>query len=200
MRSYSFAEEIDIRAYLPFAYSENMGKNIDCSLEVIEAAKRGKIDLDKVEEVAMSEKNNTDVAFNLQAYNCAVHKNRAKLTHSETGRMLHISEVDRGTVEPYGVPESVVTEYAGQADEYEKLVDRYEFQYAISVINGMEDMLLREYFIDFWQCMRQALKGIPSAVAVLRRVAEEEPDIREMLRIILSSGMDVAEHIQPVAV
>ncbi|MDE5909312.1 MAG: hypothetical protein K2H52_11315 [Lachnospiraceae bacterium] len=177
-----------------------MGNSIDCSLEVIEAAKRGKIDLNKVEAVEMSEKNNTDVAFNLQAYNCAVHKNRAKLSHSETGRMLHISEVDRGTVEPYGVPESVVTEYAGQADEYEKLVDRYEFQYAVSVINGIENMLLTEHSMNFWCCMRQALRGIPGAVAAMKRLVQEEPDIGELVWIILSSGMDVAEHIQPVAV
>lgn len=52
----SFIKEVDPRAYLPFGYSASRGSGIDCALEVIDAAKAGKIDLDKVEEAAMSKK------------------------------------------------------------------------------------------------------------------------------------------------
>lgn len=196
LHSYSFIKEVDPRAYLPFGYSARRGSGIGCALEVIDAAKAGKIDLDKVEEAAMSGDGNTDPAFNLYAYNCAVHKNREKVSYAESGRLLHISGIDKGAVEPYGVPESVVTEYAEQADEYEKLMDEYEFRYAVSAINDMRLMIFIEYRMDFWRCMQQALKGIPESVALLRNLAEKAPDIGELIWIILSNGRDMGRIIE----
>lgn len=198
LHSYSFVKEVDRRSYLPFAYSEKMGNDIDCTLEVIEAAALGKINLDKVEEAALEE-GSTDKAFNLYAYNRKVHKNRKMVLCVESGRVMHISDVnDDGSVEPYGVPESVVAEYAGQTDEYEKLIEEDEVQYAAAVINDMKLIFLVDYRMDFWRCMRQALRGIPESVALLRSLAEEAPEIGELIWIILSNSKDVDDLIQSV--
>ena len=94
-------------------------------------------------------------------------------------------------MEPYGVPESVAAEYAEQADEYEKLMDEYEFRYAAPAVNDMRGMIFIEYRMDFWRCMQQVEKGIPESVALLRNLAEKAPDIEELIWIILSNGRDM---------
>ncbi|MCM1217794.1 MAG: hypothetical protein NC548_25160 [Lachnospiraceae bacterium] len=198
LHSYSFENEVDARAYLPFAYSKKGGRGTDCALEVIDASLRGKIDLDRVEQAALEE-GDTDTAFNLFAYNCEVQKNRRKVSYVEAGRVLHISGIEEDDyIEAYGVPESVVSEYAdaGKPDEYEKLLDEEEVQYAMGVIMGMQNVLLIEYRINFWHCMRQALKGVPESIALMRRLAEDAPDIGELIWIILSSGRSVEELCQ----
>lgn len=195
LHSYSFSKEVDIRAYLIFYFSAKGGDSMDCSLEVIDAAMKGMIDLDKVEEAAMSDEGDTDKAFNLFAYNCAVHKNRKRTARANAGRMLCIME-DMAEDEPYGVSESVVSEYTGQVDEYGKLDDEYEFQYAVSTVNDRLVEILIYHRLHFWRCMQQALKGIPESVASLRRMAEEDPDIGELIWIILSSGKDIGRMIE----
>lgn len=103
---------------------------------------------------------------------------------------------DMAEDEPYGVSESVVSEYTGQVDEYEKLDDEYEFQYAVSTVNDRLVEILIYHRLHFWRCMQQALKGIPKSVASLRRMAEEAPDIGELIWIILSSGKDIGRMIE----
>lgn len=153
----------------PFAYS----------LEVIDAAASGRIDMEH---------------FNLDAYNKTIRKNENKVENRRKNKVLHIMyDVSETVTEPYGVPESVVTEYAGQEDEYEKLEDEDEVLYAVREIRELDGVFRCEYRVDILHCIRQALKGLPESVRLLKKLVASDPFIGELIKIILESGQPFAE-------
>lgn len=186
LHSFSYMQETDPRTWLLFTEMQDKGKKTDCSLEVIDAAGRGKIDLARVEEAAMEDR--LGEVFSLSAYSYRVQHNRRLVAGSEGRSLRYIMDADGGDWEPYGVSEEDLPDMEGQEDEYDKLADEDEVLYAVREAGTLWGYILCEYRVDLWRCMRQALKGMPESIAMLRKLAEDFSYIGSMMQVILSSG------------
>ncbi len=199
LRSYSF-QEFDERIWLLFHDMMSSSKEFDCSIEVVTAAIRGKIDLDKVEsELVEAEINGVGLegrkkTFSLLAYDAKVRRNRKLAAGESAKKNLRIVELNDGEEsQPYGVSEGVVTLCADKPDEYGACEDEIDLQFALRGLQDSFRDILVWCKVDVWLCMEQALKGIPESVALLKNLVQEFPYVGEYVRVILSCGKPFGE-------
>lgn len=148
-------------------------------LEIIDAAASNKVDFDN---------------FNLSAYNKAVRKNVSKGSSRRKNKVLHIvNDIEDISSEPYGVAESIVSIYAEQEDEYKKLEDEEELAYAIEEIRNLNGVVFYTYRVDMLHCIKQALKGLPESINILKNLVDNDSFIGDLLKIVLESGQPFAE-------
>ena len=204
LRSYSFSDEVDPKAYLGLlAMQENPSGHFDCTIEYLDAVRRGEFNLDKFEEAVKRDEFRREFEgatdydelkkeFNLEAYNYKVKEIREKGRWKSDRKKLRIYEASEdGTADAYGVLESVVTECAGQKDAYEDFLNEDELSYAVKYLYDSQGWLMTEARIDIIHTLRQALKGVPDAVRNLASVVKEYPVVGDCVRAILSSGKDL---------
>lgn len=164
---------------------DSLDEPLDCSLEVIDAALSGKLDMNN---------------FDLVAYAKTVKKNETLVNYRRGIRNLPIiADCSDVGIEPYGVPESVVSVYAEPVDEYENVDNEDEIKYAVNELTNMEHEITSYYRINLRRCMTQALKGIPAAIEALKKLICDDPYIGELIRIVLSSGYSFTELFAEVA-
>lgn len=188
--------EVDLNTYLVFG-NGGIDKAGEYVCEIIDAIHNGtaKVDLGKVvDAVINNDKDALKRVFNIEAYVNSIKKNQRLVNNTAARKKLHICEVDDdGTVEAYGVTESVISNYAEQKDEYEEFIDNEETLYAVEQLYSMRSELMIEHRLDIIVCMKQAVRGIPQSIACLKKLVTEAPQIGELVKIILSSGKPVSE-------
>lgn len=164
---------------------EKVDEPFEYVLEIIDAATAGRIDLDN---------------FNLAAYNKTIKKNENKVGNRRKNKILRITEdIDEAGVEPYAVPEAVVSLYAEQVDEYEKLENAEELKFAVKELRTLSVSILYDYRIDLFRCMQQALKGIPNSIKLLQELVNADPYIGSLIKIVLKSEKSLSELFPEIA-
>ena len=188
--------EVDLNTYLVFG-NGGIDKAGEYVCEIIDAIHSGtaKVNMSKVvDAVINNDKDALKRVFNIEAYVNSIKKNQRLVNNTAARKKLHICEVDDdGTVEAYGVTESVISNYAEQKDEYEEFIDNEETLYAVEQLYSMRSELMIEHRLDIIVCMKQAVRGIPQSIACLKKLVTEVPQIGELIRIVLSSGKPVSE-------
>lgn len=172
LRSYGFSDEVDPRAYLGLvAMQENPSAQFDCTIEYLNAVQRGEFNLDKFEEAAKRDElkgefegvthyDELKKEFNLKAYDYKVKEIRKKGVRKSDKKKFHICEASEdGTVDAYGVLESVVTECAGQKDAYEDFLNEDELSYAVRTLYSFQGRLMTEARIDIIHTLRTGFEG-----------------------------------------
>lgn len=80
-------------------------------------------------------------------------------------------------------------------DEYEKLLNEDELEYAIKEIKGLQkDIFIKEQ-IDVMQGLKDALDGVPVAVRTMKELCEKYERVNELVEIILSSKIPLESYL-----
>lgn len=181
LASYSFQQSITPEIEELFSGCEELGDELDYTVEIIEAALSGKIDLNR--------------PFNIVSYVRAVKKHERLEGERRAKKLLHIqpSNPDDDTLEPYSIKEENIQIVVEEKSDFDKLEDSFELQEAVDFINGMESELVVTENIFIVKVIRQALKGIPDSVKILKDICTYYSDVAEAIKIILQSGESFEE-------
>lgn len=175
LRSYGFSKDIPYKVWELFKKANELGTQLDYTLEIIDAAMDGKVNFEK--------------EFNLKAYINAINHSRQLENYRRAKKVKRIN-VNWG--EPYddenSVSEEIISGYVEQTDEYEKLVDDDEVLFAVSEINRMSADILIQNHLEIHTCITQALKGMPESIKLIQDLVADNPYAGELLQIILASG------------
>lgn len=109
----------------------------------------------------------------------------------ETGRMTESTEVSYGLV----MSEDKVNNRLVQKmkDAYEELQDEDELHYAIQTITALNDSFQIDDGVDMLCALKNAIRGIPSAIAVLKDLCNRYEVVADLIQTILSSGKTYSE-------
>lgn len=161
-------------------------KEIEFAGEIISAGLQGNIRFDQT--------------FNIDAYQAAIRKNqRLNLEHSRKKQVfLDFSDNSddwESTAMSGGIKADVATVKAvnQMEDAYEQLILGEDLKYAIETIKSLQPTLLVDAQIDFLHTMKQALRGIPESVSLLKKVCEEYEVLAEQVHTVLSAGLSFEE-------
>lgn len=189
LRSYSFGQFHGITELPEEVLSlftslvEEPGKNIRYASEIISAGLQGNIDFSR--------------EFNIDAYEAAITRNlglnKSRKQKKET--FLDFSGGDDDDTQHGGVRVDIasMSNALQMEDAYEALLDEDELRYAITTIKSLQPVLLVEARLDLIYTIRQALKGIPDSVKMLRTVCEDYEIVGEQIKVVLGSGHEFEE-------
>lgn len=164
---------------------ENPEKKIEFASEIISNGLQGRINF------------NSD--FNIDAYEATIRKNNRLTKESKKKKEVFLdmndSSDDFDEVASKGgikvnrfMPASLQLQ-----DAFEQVLLDDELQYAISTIKELDDMLQVEENVFILKVIRQAIRGIPDSVKILRRICDEYEVVAEQIKVILSSGKSFDE-------
>lgn len=171
------------------AMMENPTKNIEYIWEIFESAKAGRINLDR--------------PFNLAKYDAIIRRNGKLNTYRDMKEFgLKYIDFSRESLDRQdskangGITVDVVSYQASvisdTVDDFEKLFIDDELKDAVGYVNALNESFIVDEGIDVIFLLKKALDGIPDAVAKLRTLCEDFPLIGENIKIIISSGQEVA--------
>lgn len=157
---------------------ENPDKKIEFASEIISAGLQGNIDFGR--------------EFNIDAYEAAIRKNQ-KLGKSNKRKrevFLDFTAGDDDDSQAGGIRVDIASAQNVQQmeDAYEQLMDEDELRYAVSAIKSLQPVLMVEARLDLIYTIRQALKGIPDSVKMLRQVCTDYEVLGEQVQVVLGSG------------
>lgn len=192
LRSYSFGHYFGVTELpedilgLFLDLVENPSKKIEFAHEIVSAGLRGKIDLEHY--------------FNIDAYEATIRKNQRLGIENKRKRESYIDFSDScddwdETVLSGGIKADIASMKAvnKMEDAYEKLLSENELEYAVKSIKSLQPMLLVDAKLDIIHTMRQALKGIPESVKLLRQVCDDYKVVADNVKTILESGFEFNE-------
>lgn len=170
LRSYSFREESNLEIWHHlFKDANEMGTRLDYTLEIFDAAVEGDIDLTR--------------EFKLEEYINKINHTRMLESLREAKRTVPVKEDSDDDGE-----ESGVAYPADASDAYGELLDDCELQYAVEKLNVLNAYYMAEALCDVRGAVRQALKGIPQSIQIVKDLCGEYPVLADLLKIILGSG------------
>lgn len=179
MKSVSFGNEVDSKVWDLFKDANEIGSRLDYTLEIIDAALTGNIDFNR--------------EFELEKYINSIRRTRRLEALREAKKTVHITEDSYDDEETSGVSSDRVSYFVDGTDEYAILEDSFELQYAIDKFNSLQDYFMVNARCDVKYAVRQALKGIPDSIELLKNLCSDYPVAGELLRIILGSGYKYEE-------
>ena len=162
----------------------NPSKSVAYVDEILQAGLSGRIDLKS--------------PFYLDAYCKAVEEKTRLATSARLKKVTTYVDTSNGSEKEeklgYGlVSLNQVSLLARMEDHFEKLIDNDELMYSVSQIKSLNSSFILEYSVNIVETLRNAVRGIPSAVSKLRELCSEFSDIAEYVQVILSSGIDIEE-------
>lgn len=188
LKSFSFGQfrgisELPVEVLSLFdSLVEEPGKKIEFASEIISAGLQGKIDFNR--------------EFNIDAYEAAIRKNQylSKSNKSKRESFLDFGG-DSEEDEHGGIRVDIASAQNVQQmeDAYEQLMDEDELKYAISTIKSLQPVLMVEARMDLLYTMRQALRGIPDSVKMLKDLCSEYEILGEQIKVVLGSGQSFEE-------
>lgn len=168
LRSVSFNTECSPKVWELFEKANELGTKLDYTLEIIEAAMQGRIDFEK--------------DFKLKEYVASIDRARRLEGLREAKRAVHVTDVSDDE-DSSGVPYPV-----DDRDDYEELENKFELQQAVDRFNEMQNYFLVNAKCDSKLAVRQALRGIPESIELVKNLCDEYPIAADLLKIILGSG------------
>lgn len=192
LRSFSFGHisgvtELPIEVLNLFSdLCYNPDKKIEFASEIISAGLQGNIDFEH--------------DFNIDAYEAAIRKNQKLGKEAKRKKEVFLDFTDSNddwdeTVQAGGIKADTATTRATKQmeDAYEQLLADEELKYAVETIKSLQPILLVEAKMDFKCTVKQALKGIPESIALLKKVCEDYEIVAEQVNIILNCGKPFEE-------
>lgn len=165
---------------------ENPEKKVEFASEIISNGLQGRIDFNR--------------EFCLDAYETTIRKNQSLGKESEKKKKVFIDyngssddwdEVSiKGGIKADQINSRAVDKIQ---DAYEDLLTDEELKYAVETIKSLNEDLIVEESIDLIYALKQAVRGIPDAVASIQRVCENNGLISELVQTILGSGYEVSQ-------
>ena len=146
----------------------------DYSIELIDAALEGRVDIHK--------------HFNLFGWCKTVKEGNFQTELRRLKNQKYL--IDDDEEDKTGTKTSALID---TRSDYEIIEDYEELEYTIKKIRALNSEMISNIGIDLIFCMRQAIKGIPTAAQELSNVCEEYDWIAEYVQIILSSGISFEE-------
>lgn len=168
LRSVSFNTECPTKVWELFEKANELGTKLDYTLEIIEAAMQGRIDFEK--------------DFKLKEYVASIDRTKRLEGLREAKRAVHVTDVSDDE-DSSGVPYP-----ADDRDDYEELENKFELQQAVDRFNEMQNYFLVNAKCDSKLAVRQALRGIPESIELVKNLCDEYPIAADLLKIILGSG------------
>jgi len=166
--------------------SQTPGKKIEFASEIISNGLQGRIDFTR--------------EFNLDAYEATIRKNQRLNLDAKKRKETYIdysasgddwSDVFRtGGMTIDAVSASAVVEVK---DAFEQLMDDEELKYAIESIKSLQPVLFVEEQVDFIGAIKDALSGIPNALATVKEICDKYDVVAEQVKCILSSRYSFEE-------
>lgn len=162
---------------------EDPTKKIQYASEIISAGLQGNIDFSR--------------EFNIDAYEATITRNQRLGVSKRSKKVSFLDMASDSSDEPAagGVRVDIASlqNVSQMEDAYEQLMDEDELKYAISAIKSIQPVLVVEARMDLLYTMRQALKGIPDSVKMLRQVCEDYEVLGEHIKVVLGSGYSFDE-------
>ena len=162
--------------------------NIEHASEIVEAGLKG----------------NIGENFSLIAYEKGIKKKEAlaKISKAKKKKNIDISldtEQDNSVTSYFDISmtqlDMQVVKTTDLLDEYEKLLNEDELEYAIKEIKGLQkDIFIKEQ-IDVMQGLKDALDGVPVAVRTMKELCEKYERVNELVEIILSSKIPLESYL-----
>lgn len=190
LRSYGFTKSAD-DVWVLFKNAEKLPKGSDWhALEIVNGVFGGSIQLQKyVDSDRKAEETGEEDthSFNIGAYIGGIHRQerKEKLRYYKK----HISIVDDD--EEAGV--SLDTLYVESFNPYDGVEDREELDWAIGELRRYRKDWLLDYHMDVVIALRQASRGVPESIKILKQVIEEDVIASKLIWIILNSGYRLEE-------
>lgn len=175
LRSYAFQKEVPDEVWNLFSKADKLGTGLDYTLEIINAAMSGDINLNR--------------EFNLQGYIYSINQTKEHEKRRRYKKNLRINYTADG-VGNFGdsIPIDNLTAYVESIDEYEKIDNDHEVRYAIDEINRMSHDILIFHNVDIRTCLFQALRGMPESINLLKKLVNDNPQVGLYIETILGSG------------
>ena len=120
--------------------------------------------------------------FKLKEYVASIDRARRLEGLREAKRAVHITDVSDDE-DSSGVPYP-----ADSRNDYEELENKFELQQAVDRFNEMQNYFLVNAKCDSKLAVKQALKGIPESIELVKNLCDEYPIAADFLKIILGSG------------
>lgn len=176
LRSFGFQQQLtgDMLGVL-FKDLPNYHGEFDYSLEIIEAALEGRIDIRK--------------DFNLFGYCKVIRDGKSNNEMKKFKKNVCLIEQSDEYAESGVTLESLVDE----RDDYEIINDNEETMYIVKKVQALNFEMMRDLGIDLIWCIKQAVKGVPQAVEELTNFCTEYSWYSEYVEIILGSGIPIDE-------
>lgn len=162
--------------------------NIEHASEIVEAGLKG----------------NIGENFSLIAYEKGIKKKEAlaKISKAKKKKNIDISldtEQDNSVTSYFDISmtqlDMQVVKTTDLLDEYEKLLNEDELEYAIKEIKGLQkDIFIKEQ-IDVMQGLKDALEGVPVAIRTMKELCEKYERVNELVEIILSSKIPLESYL-----
>lgn len=162
--------------------------NIEHASEIVEAGLKG----------------NIGENFSLIAYEKGIKKKEALAKISKAKKKKNIdtsldTEQDNSVTSYFDISmtqlDMQVVKTTDLLDEYEKLLNEDELEYAIKEIKGLQkDIFIKEQ-IDVMQGLKDALDGVPVAIRTMKELCEKYERVNELLEIILSSKIPLESYL-----
>lgn len=171
LRSLSFRKELtgDMLDVL-FKDVKNYSGEFDYSIELIDAALDGRINMEK--------------EFNLFGYCKTIREGNFQTSLKYLKKHQYLIEED--DEDSTGVKTSSLVDIH---NDYEVFEDNEELSYTINKIRTLNNQFIADAGIDLIFCIRQAVKGVPQAVDELVTICRDYSWVGEYIQIILSSGV-----------
>lgn len=148
-------------------------------------------------------KGNIGENFSIQAYEQGIKKKEAlaKLAKAKKSKNIDTSltNEDNSVASYFDISMSQVdtqmVKTADLRDEYEKLLDENELEYALKEIKGLQkDIFIKEQ-VNVMHGLKDALKGIPAAIQTMKDLCEKYERVNELVEIILSSKIPLESYL-----
>ena len=162
--------------------------NIEHASEIVEAGLKG----------------NIGENFSLIAYEKGIKKKEALAKISKAKKKKNIdtsldTEQDNSVTSYFDISmtqlDMQVVKTTDLLDEYEKLLNDDELEYAIKEIKGLQkDTFIKEQ-IDVMQGLKDALDGVPVAIRTMKELCEKYERVNELVEIILSSKIPLESYL-----
>ena len=186
LRSYSYGTFMGVSELPPDVLNlfkslvDEKEKKISYASEIVFAALAGNIKLDD--------------SFNIDAYISTIRKNERLCTDKK--RMYESSytlnyDCDDGELLDLGYCSLHNTDNISDSDDYTKFEDNEFLQYSISMLKEINKDFISDYGIDLVFCIKKALGGIPSALAILKDICNNFDNIKDMIYALLTSEKDL---------
>lgn len=186
MRSYSYGTFMGVSELPPDVLNlfkslvDENGKKISYASEIVFAALAGNIKLDD--------------SFNIDAYISTIRKNERLCTDKkrmyESSYTLN-SDFDDDELLDLGYCSLHNTDTISDSDDYTKFEDNEFLQYSVSMLKEINKDFISDYGIDLIFCIKRALGGIPSALAILKDICNNFDNIKDMIYALLTSEKDL---------
>ena len=148
-------------------------------------------------------KGNIGENFSIQAYEQGIKKKEAlaKIAKAKKKKNIDTSltNEDNSVASYFDISmnqlDTQMVKTADLRDEYEKLLDENELEYAIKEIKGLQkDIFIKEQ-VNVMRGLKDALKGIPAAIQTMKELCEKYERVNELVEIILSSKIPLESYL-----